>query len=435
MTIPQEAKEYAQDLLTYIHDSPSEFHVVHNAEKLLLEKGFEKLLPSDSWTLKRGGKYFCMYNSSSVVAFIVGSKNLSENGFRVITTHTDSPAIRIKPNPEVAVDNHFLKLNAEVYGSAILNTWLDRPLGMAGRVFLKGINSFSPREALVRFDEPLLYIPNQSIHHNKDVNSGFALNAQKDLLPLLGLVDQEIPNQKRILRLLSRALGVEESEILSFELRAVECEKGCLVGEAGEFISSKKLDNLALFHAGLLALGDSAPIDAATVFCGFDNEEIGNKTRQGAESPMLATILERISLAVGEGREDYLRALERSFMISADMSQSLHPNAPEKSDPVSKTYLNKGINIKFSGAQKFTTDASSMAVFQSLCAEAGVPYQHYLNRSDAPGGSTAGPSVISQIPMMSVDMGIPLLAMHSIREFGGTADMLAAKKAFVRFFA
>lgn len=435
MKITKEEKDYAEGLLDFIHDSPSEFHVVLNSENMLKEKGYIKLNSCDEWRLSFGGKYYCIYNNSSVVAFIVGNQKPSGKGFRVITTHTDSPSIRIKPNPEIVIDNHFLKLNAEVYGSAILNTWLDRPLAMAGRVFLKSNNPFSPKEALVRFDYPLMYIPNISIHHNKDVNNGVALNAQKDLLPLFGLVDQEIPNQKRISRLLAEALKVEESDILSFELRAVEHEKGSLVGESGEFISSKKLDNLALFYAGLGALGDSEPISATTVFCGFDNEEIGNRTRQGAESPMLSVVLERISLALGDDREGYLRALEHSFMVSADMSQSLHPNAPEKSDPVTKSYLNKGINIKFSGTQKFTTDSSSMAVFQALCAEAGVPYQYYLNRSDAPGGSTAGSSVVTQIPITAVDIGIPLLAMHSIREFGGTIDMLAAKKVFIRFFS
>lgn len=435
MKMSREEIGYAQELLDFIHDSPSEFHVISNSEKALAQKGFSKLDPRERWSLETGGKYYCTFNGSSLTAFVVGRERPSREGFRIITTHTDSPAIRIKPNPEMAVDNHFLKLNAEVYGSAILNTWLDRPLALAGRVLLKGDEPFSPKEALVRFDSPLLYIPNLSIHHNKDVNNGVALNAQKDMIPLLGLVDKDVPNQKRVLRMLADALKVPEDEILSFELRAVEHEKGCLVGESGEFISSKKLDNLALYHAGLRALCGSVPTSPTAVFCGFDNEEVGNRTRQGAESPMLAIVLERIGLALGETREDFLRAMERSFMVSADMSQSLHPNAPEKSDPSTKTYLNKGINIKFSGAQKFTSDAASIAVFQSLCADAGVPFQFYLNRSDAPGGSTAGPSVITQMPVMSVDIGIPLLAMHSIREFGGTADMLAAKKVFSRFFA
>ena len=425
---------YAQSLIDFIDDSPSAFHVTAKAESMLAAMGFMPLDSGDAWNLSKGGKYYCSMNGSALAAFIVGKGEIEQDGFRIVTTHSDSPSIRIKPNPEMAVENHYIKLNAEIYGSPILNTWLDRPLRLAGRVSLRGKTSLTPEHALVRFDEPMLYIPNLSIHHNKDVNNGVALNAQKDMLPLFGLVDPDIPNGNRMLRVLAERLGVEEARILSFELGASECGKGCLVGAGSEFISSTKLDNLALLYAALEALKASRAGKATYLLCSFDNEEVGNRTRQGAESPMLAAVMERIAIALGKDREGYFRSIHNSFMISADMSQCLHPNAPEKTDPMVKAMLNKGLTVKSSGAQKFTSDSDSIAVFRALCEDASVPCQYYVNRSDSPGGSAAGTSVVTQIPLRSVDMGIPLLAMHSIRELGGVKDVHAALKVFAKFF-
>jgi len=430
-----EETEYAHSLLDFIHDSPSEFHVVANAEAILEGAGFGRLDPGAEWALEKGGKYFYSSNGSAILAFIVGSGEIGEAGFKLLVAHTDSPAIRLKPSPEMAVEGQYLKLNVEVYGSPILNTWLDRPLSLAGRVSLRGPRPLSPTNLLVRFDEPLLYIPNLSIHHNKDVNSGVALNAQKDLLPLLGEVDPGVPNERRVARLLAERLGVEEERILAYELSAGEYEKGSLVGQHGEFISSTKLDDLALFYAGLRALEGAGPGEATSLLCGFDSEEMGNRTKQGAESPMLATVMERIALALGETRSGFFRAVSSSFMISADMSQCLHPNAPEKSDPATKAMLNRGLAVKSSGAQKFTSDSEGIAAFRALCEEAGVPCQHYVNRADSPGGSAAGSSVVTQVALRGVDVGVPLLAMHSIRELCGVKDAHCALRAFARYFA
>ncbi len=428
-------KDFACSLLDFIHDSPSEFHVVSNSESILEKAGFARLDPGAEWKLVKGGKYFCSVNGSAISAFIVGKGEIDEQGFRILTTHTDSPSIRLKPSPEMVVEGHYVKLNAEVYGSPILNTWLDRPLALAGRVSLRDSRALFPKDVLVRFSEPLLYIPNISIHHNKEVNSGVALNPQKDMIPVLGEVDPDVPNDRRILRILAEKLGVEEERILAFELCASEHEKGSLVGAKGEFVSSTKLDNLALLYAGLQALSQAGVAESTSFLCGFDNEEIGNRTRQGAESPMMASFMERITLALGKDRAGFFRAVSNSFMVSADMSQCLHPNAPEKTDPVTKVMINKGLVVKSSGAQKFTSDSNSIAAFRELCAEAGVPCQYYINRSDAPGGSTAGPSAITQIPLRAVDVGIPLLAMHSIRELGGVKDLSYALRVFTRYFA
>ncbi len=426
---------FANQLIDFIHNSPSEFHVVDNARAVFEQNGFEGLDAGSDWQLSAGGKYFTSINGSAFVAFIVGSGDLSSAGFRVIESHTDSPTIKVKPQPEMVAADHYVKLNAEVYGSPIWNTWLDRPLTLAGRVSVRTSDPFHPRDELVRFDRPILYIPNLSIHHNKDVNSGVALNQQKDLIPILGTVDDSFSKEGFLTRILAEQLGLKPEEILDFELSMSEFESGCVMGLSNEFISSKRLDNLSLLHAGVCALSESSAGEATTVLCCVDNEEEGNRTRQGADSPMLAATLERIVLARGGDRRAYHRALCNSFMISADVSHALHPNVPERSDPVVGAKLNKGPVIKFSGAQKFTSDSNSIAVFKRLCEEADVPCQYYVNRSDSPGGSSAGPASITQAAMRSVDVGIPVFAMHSIRELCGVMDNHFVYLAFARFFA
>lgn len=433
--LKEQAKEFSAALLDFIHDSPSEFHVVSNAEQRFIAAGFKKLDSGAPWNIKKGGKYFTTTNDSAFTAFIVGTGDLWTDGFRILEAHTDSPSIKIKPFPEMVVDEHYLKLNAEVYGSPIFNTWLDRPLTLAGRMSLRGDDPFHPRDVLVRFDRPLLYIPNLSIHHNKKVNEGIALNQQKDLIPLLATVDKTFTKEGYLLKLLAEQAGVAVEDILDVELSMSEYEKGCLLGANEEFISSTKLDNLSLVHAGLHALIDSPGGSVTKVFCCFDNEEVGNRTRQGGDSPMLSAVLERISAALGGDREAFLRAVHNSFMVSSDVSHALHPNVPDRTDPVVKAKINGGPLVKFSGMQKFTSDSNSSAVFRALCEDAGIPCQYYVNRSDSPGGSTAGPASITHLAMRSVDVGIPIFAMHSIRELAGVMDNYYVWKAFQRFFA
>lgn len=426
----------AQELIDFIHQSPSPFHVVASSVALLEKAGFEELEPRDTWNLKKGGRYYTTVNGSALVAFIVGMGAVEKEGFRLIETHTDSPSIRIKPFPEMSASGGFIKLNAEVYGSPILSTWLDRPLALAGRVSLKSGSMMHPREELVDFPDPQLYIPNLSIHHNKGVNSGVELNPQKDMLPVLGMMDPKGSEQEKSLRLLdlmANRLGCTSEDILDYELYTSEFDRGCIFGPNQEFISSKQLDNLSLVYTSILALTAQTDTNATPIICCFDSEEVGNRTRQGADSPMLATVLERISMAQGKSREDYFRALGQSFMVSADMSHSVHPNVPERSDPVVRVALNGGPVIKVSGSQKFTTDSVSSAVFQQICEKAGVPWQYYVNKSDSPGGSAAGTASITQVDMRAVDMGLALLAMHSIREMGGTEDIIHARDVFTEF--
>ncbi|MDD3822661.1 MAG: M18 family aminopeptidase [Sphaerochaetaceae bacterium] len=428
----QDALTLAQDLIDFIHVSPSPFHVVRSSVGILQTAGFVELDQSARWDLERGGRYFVTVNGSALIAFTVGTGKVETDGFRLIQTHTDSPSIRIKPNPEMTGAGGIVKLNAEVYGSPILPTWLDRPLSLAGRVSLAGTSPLAPQQVLVEFADPQVYIPNLSIHHNKSVNSGVELNPQKDMIPILGQTDGSHP--LKLVDLLARQIGCKPEEILDYELYTSEFERGCVFGPDREFISSKKLDNLGLLYASVCALAHASKTKGTQIICCLDSEEVGNRTRQGGDSPMLSSVLERIVLALGGDREDYFRTLQRSFMLSADMSHAVHPNVPERSDPVVQAKLNGGVVIKSSGAQKFTTNSESSAVFQQICKEAKVPWQYYVNRADSPGGSAAGADSITHADMRGVDIGLALWAMHSIRETGGTRDNAYVYAAFTQFF-
>jgi aspartyl aminopeptidase len=424
----------ANELIDFIHEGPSPFHVVRQAEIVLEAAGFVRLDHTKRWKLQPGGRYYVTTNGSALIAWIVGSGELEEQGFRLVQTHVDSPSIRIKPSPEMTAAGGFLKLNAEVYGSPILSTWLDRPLALAGRVSLRSADVMHPRQVLVDFPDPQLYIPNISIHHNKGVNAGVELNPQKDMLPILGMLEAGTVSKDTLLAMLADRIGYKAEDILDYDLYTSEYERGCLMGRKQEFISSKKLDNLSLVYASVRVLVAQTNTTCTPVICCLDNEEIGNRTRQGADSPMLATVLERIASALGKDREDFFRAMQNSFMLSADMSHAVHPNAPDRSDPVVQVKLNGGPVIKYSGAQKFTTNSESSAVFQQLCELAQVPWQYYVNKSDSPGGSAAGTDSITHADMRSVDIGLALLAMHSIREIGGTADNAYMHTVLERFF-
>lgn len=427
-------KELAQNLIDFTYESPTAFHAVENLKNTLNEKGFIHLKEEDRWELKKEGKYYITKNDSALIAFVVGTGNVAEHGFKLIGAHTDSPTFRIKPNPEMVVENTYVKLNTEVYGGPILNTWFDRPLSVAGRVMLKGENPLNPVIKLVNINKPILIIPNLAIHMNRDVNNGVALNRQKDVLPMIGLVNETLEKDKYLLNTIAKELNVEACEILDFDLFLYEYEKGCIMGLSEEFISTPRLDDLSMVHAGIKALIDSKVTSGTNVMVCFDNEEVGSTTKQGADSNLLAHLLERIVLNLGGDKEDYFRALTKSFMISADLAHAVHPNSPEKHDPINKPVINKGPVIKVSANQKYTSDADSVAVYVAICEKAGVPYQKFVNRSDAAGGSTIGPINSSHLHIRSVDMGSPILAMHSVRELGGVMDHYYTTKSFEEFF-
>jgi aspartyl aminopeptidase len=424
----------AQQLIDFIYDSPSAFHVVDNASLILEKAGFEKLELPLKWDLKKGGKYFTTRNDSSLFAFIIGTGEPEEEGVRMISAHSDSPCFKIKPLPEMMVNDYYLKLNTEVYGGPILMSWLDRPLSLAGRVSLKSKDVLNPESRLINFNRPLLIIPNLAIHLNRSVNDGVELNKQKDMLPLAGILTEKLEKEGFLIRLIADELGVETSQILDFDLTVNEHAPGCIMGVHNEFISSPKLDDLAMVHAGLEALTASAPGKATQMLCIFDNEEVGSLTKQGAGSPILRNLFERIMHHFQKDTEEIQRSLYRSFMISADMAHSVHPNQVDKHDPVLHPVINRGPVIKIHANQKYTTDGDSGSVFESLCQQAEVPYQKFVNRSDLTGGSTLGNVSTGQLDVRAVDVGNPMLSMHSVRELGGVKDHLYIIKAFEAFY-
>jgi aspartyl aminopeptidase len=427
-------QEYANDLIDFIHTSPSPFHVVRTLEGILEARGFQKLDMTAKWQISAGGKYFLTRNGSALIAFVVGAGSVEENGFRLVAAHTDAPSFAIKPAPEMVVEKCYLKLNTETYGGPILNTWLDRPLSLAGRVVLQGQDPLYPETNLVDFGRPVLIIPNQSLHMNRQVNEGIELNKQKDMLPLLAQVSDTFQKDGFLAGLLAEKLGVEASRVIDFDFFLYEYEKGCIVGLNDEFISSTRLDDLAMVHAALHALLDAGPSESTQVLVCYDNEEVGSRTKQGADSPLLDNLLERIVVALGRGREDYIRSIYHSFLISADMGHGLHPNAVDKHDPVLKPVLNRGPMIKVAANKNFATDGDTAAAFEILCHRAGVPVQRFVGRSDSRGGSTIGPLAISHLDMRSLDVGNPALAMHSIRELGGVFDHYYMKAALAAFY-
>lgn len=429
-----EAQEFANDLIDFISYSPSTFHVVRNIKAALLRKGFKELSLTEPWQIEKEGKYFVTQNDTAIAAIAVGMGQPETDGFRVIAAHTDSPTIKIKPSPEMIMGN-CIKLNTEVYGGAILSTWFDRPLSIAGRVVLKSKNPFKPEVRQFNMKKPLLQIPNLAIHFNRKVNDGVRIDPQKELSPLLASVTSPLEGENYLVELLAQELNISPDSILDFDLNLYDTEKGCLIGANNEFISSAKLDNLSMIHAGMESLFTSPNINATQIMVCYDNEEVGSRTRQGAASPFLKNILERIIYKLNGDKEEYLRAIYNSFMISADCAHALHPNYAEMSCPTNHPLLNKGPVLKYNADQKYCTDAESAAVFASLATMAGSPLQRFTNRSDLAGGSTLGSISTSQTDMRCVDVGTPILAMHSIRELGGVYDHFNMKNIFMKFFS
>jgi aspartyl aminopeptidase len=424
----------ANELIDFIYESPNSYHAVSSIKKILQENGFSELMEEDAWKIEKGGRYFTVKNGSAVTAFVAGSGDLSETGFRMIGAHTDSPGFKIKPLPEIKAEGAYVKLNTEVYGGPILNTWMDRPLSAAGRVAIESGDVMKPEVLLVNFRKPILVIPNLAIHMNRNINAGIELNRQKDILPLLATISENLESDSCFVKAIAEELDISEEKILDFDLFLYEYEKGCVMGLRDEFISSGRLDDLLMVHAGVKALVNSGESGTTKVLVCFDNEEVGNTTKQGADSSLLGTILERISLSMGMGREDYFRALSRSFMISCDLGHALHPNYAEKCDPVNKPVINRGPIIKISANQTYTTDALSCAIFEGICRKAGIPVQKFVNRSDERGGSTIGPVTASLLNIHSVDVGTAVLAMHSIRELAGIDDYIYTIKAFTEYY-
>ena len=427
-------KKFAENMLDFIYKSPTQFNAVEVSAEMLEKNGFEKLNPKENWKLEVGKKYYTTKNSSALVAFKVNSDEVEKEGFRIIGSHTDSPGFRIKPNAEMESCGAYLKLNTEGYGGMILSTWLDRPLAMAGRVFLRGENPFKPVEKIVNINKPVCIIPNLAIHMNRSINDGYKYNKQTDMLPLVGLINEQLEKDNYMLKLLASELNVEIEEIIDFDIFLYEYEKGCFTGANEEFISTGRLDNLSMYYSSVEALLDSDSKSGISIAVGFDNEEVGSATKQGADSNMLLNILERICISLGKDRQQFFEAIENSFIISSDLAHAVHPNVNGMADPTNRPVMGKGPVIKVHAGQAYTSDGYSISVYKEICRECGVEYQEFVNKSDQRGGSTIGPISSTHIDIPSVDVGAPILSMHSIRELGCSEDFYNTYKTFMKFY-
>lgn len=423
------------ELLDFIYQSPTAFHAVDSAKNILNKEGFAELYLDKPWSINKGGKYYITKNLSSIIAFTVNSSKVEDEGFRIIGSHSDSPTFRIKPNPEMKVENTYLKLNTEGYGGAILNTWMDRPLGIAGRVVLNGGEILKPVEKLIDFKKPMCIIPNVAIHLNRAANEGYKLNKQVDMLPLVGIIDKDFDKEEYMINLIADELGASRDDIIDFDLFLYEYEKGCLMGENKELISIGRQDNLSMAFTSLRSLIKSEGKSGINLVSIFDNEEVGSSTKQGADSNMLLNILERICISLGKNREEFFEAIYSSYMISADLAHAVHPNMASKHDPTNRPVMGGGPAIKINANHAYTSDSYSSAIFKNICKKSGVNYQEFVNRSDERGGSTIGPISSTHLDIPSVDVGCPILAMHSIRELGCVKDYEDICEAFKALYS
>ena len=420
-------KKTAKKLLKFIQKSPTAFQAVEEMSQRLQKEGFKELKEEKHWDLKAGGNYFVTRNHSAVIAFSIPKKPAWK--FHIMASHSDSPALKIKENPEMEVEKAYIKLNVERYGGMLLAPWFDRPLSVAGRLIVRKNGEI--QEKLVAVDKELLVIPNLAIHMNREVNDGYKYNVQKDMLPLYSDYD----GKGSFMKLMAAEADVAEEDILGHDLFLYDRTPGTVWGANEEFISAPRLDDIQCAFASLEGFLRGERKESIAVHCVLDNEEVGSGTKQGADSTFLMDTLRRINTGLGRDEEAYLMALASSFMISADNAHAVHPNLPDRADPTNRPYMNQGIVIKYNANQKYTTDAVSAAMFKALCQRAGVPFQTFANRSDMPGGSTLGNISNAHVSLNTVDIGLPQLSMHSPYETAGVMDTCYLTRVAAHFYS
>lgn len=418
----------SKELIHFIDSSPSCFHAVKFMKDLLLQEHFIQLRENTKWHIQRGGRYFVVRNGSAIIAFTVPQQDFT--GMRIMASHSDSPSFKIKENPELEAENHYIRLNVEGYGGMLCAPWFDRPLSIAGRVIIKNNETGNLESRLVDVDRDLVMIPSLAIHLNREANKGYSYNIQKDMLPLYG----DISAKGTFLRTIADAAGIKEEDVLGHDLFLYNRQKGSVWGASGEYISCPRLDDLQCAFASLKGFLTAPKQSFMTVHCVLDNEETGSATKQGAASTFLYDTLTRAYRSLHMTEEDYLIHLADSFMISADNAHAVHPNYTDKADPSNRPFLNGGIVIKFNAGQKYCTDGISAAMFRDICQKAQVPVQTFTNRSDMAGGSTLGNISNTRVALNTVDIGLPQLAMHSPYETAGTNDTEYLIKAAEKFF-
>lgn len=421
-----------QKLFRLLEKGTSAVLVVREAETQLKEAGFEELQFNQTWGLSENGKYYVKHHDTTLFAFTTGEQAEPRNKIRIGAAHTDFPCLRIKPSPDVSAGGYG-QVNTEVYGGAILNTWLDRPLSISGRVAVESKDVMHPDMRYLSVERPLFVIPNLAIHMNRDVNKGVELNKQTDMLPILGLLGEE-KEEHILMKFLAEELKVEEEKILDYELWVYCMEEPRYLGRQQEFILSPRLDNLTSVQALLTGLTESRPARGLNVVALFDHEEVGCYTKQGAGSMMLLNLLEKIHDSQGKSAAQTRESLYDAFLLSVDVAHGLHPNQMGKMDITNKPVLGKGLCIKEASSQSYATDCEAVAVVEQICRRNKIPYQKFVNRSDMPGGGTLGSIASAILPVRTVDVGVPLLAMHSAVETMGAADMKSLTSLVTAFF-
>ncbi|HIS63076.1 MAG TPA: M18 family aminopeptidase [Candidatus Scybalomonas excrementigallinarum] len=420
-----------EQLMNFLDKSVSPYHAVEECKKQLEESGFEELRLEERWEIKAGGKYYVSPYPSMAIAITVGDLKAGETVLRIGMAHTDQPMMKIKPNAEMT-QKKYMKLNAEKYGGLILNTWLDRPLGISGKVVLKSGQVFKPEVRFFDSKRPVLVIPNLAIHMNRDVNQGVALNPQTHMLPLFGLAGEEM-DEHYFTQYIAKELGVKAEDILDYDLFAYNYEKSQKVGVEEELLLAPRIDNLASVYALLEGIKCSDPKNNIHIAGFFDHEEVGSRSKQGADSSLLSMVIERIMEASHLDRQAFMQAIAGGFMLSVDGAHALHPNYAEKNDPTTMTLLGDGVVIKQSGTQRYLSDSEATGILMQLCEKNKIPFQKQINRSDVMGGQTLGPIANAYLPMMGEDLGICMLAMHSSMETASCADceaLVAFAKAY-----
>lgn len=416
------------ELLTFIKESTSPYHTVAAAEKMLKAADFSELVWGEDWKLEAGGAYYTRVFGSALMAFRVGK---ADGLLRIAAAHTDFPGFRVKPAPEMT-EAGCVMLNVEPYGGLIRSSWPDRPLSIAGSVALRGRDAFHPETRLVDFEKPLLTIPRIAIHMNRKVNEGETLNTQTELLPLASLAGEGIPEEFFKEQLVEK-LDCNAEDIFSYDMVVYTCEEPCTLGFNDEFISAPRLDNLTSVKACMDAIIAVGTEDGIAVAALFDNEEVGSRTKQGANSAVLEVLLKKIYTVLGKEAE-LEKAIAQGFLLSVDVAHGLHPNYKGKADPTNRPMLGEGFVIKQAASQAYVGDAEAQAIVMALADEAFAPYQTYVNRSDIPGGSTLGSLVSANLCMRGQDIGVPMLAMHSARELMAATDQEALTDVITKFF-
>ncbi|MBY0757956.1 M18 family aminopeptidase [Sellimonas caecigallum] len=418
-------------LLALTEKAVSPFHTAEAVKETLEEKGFAPLCWKEEWNLQKGGKYYIIHHGTTIFAFTIG-EDFEGESIRMAAAHGDFPGFRLKPSPEMKAEA-YLKLNTEPYGGVNLASWMDRPLSIAGRVAVKSEDVFHPDLYLVDFEKPVLTIPNIAIHLDRDMNKGRELNRQTQMLPLAGMAGQETTDGY-MKKLLADKLHVMPEDILEYELNIYNADTGTCVGFDGEFVSAPRLDDLTSVQAIIDGITKGVRREGLNVSVVFDHEEIGSRTKQGAGSTLLMLVLERIYEGLSIQRTKLLQGLSEGMLLSVDVAHGLHPNYQEKADPTNHPVLNGGFCIKESSSQSYATDCEAVGIVQSICDREGIPYQKFANRSDGTGGGTLGAIASAMIPVKTVDIGVPLLAMHSSRELMGRKDMEALSAFSAAFF-